>query len=730
MVMVCTAALVLVPVPAPGMQGPGTAQTPQERFKRGHSAHGEAFDTGPRERPWEMEGIGRVHFPVTTSNPEAQKWFDQGVALLHSFWFFEAERAFRWCLKLDPDCAMAYWGLARASNGERSVAFIREAAKRKDKLSERERMYIEAWEGDLVEQPRDPAEGAGSHDARRRRLKEQVERICLKYPDDLEAKAFLALENIGDDNRYGNDRVIEEILRRDPNHPGAHHYRIHTWDGKDGDRALASSAAYGRVAPGIGHAQHMPGHIYSGVGMWHEAAISMDTATRVEQAYMRRRLVFPFNTWNYAHNRNYLCYIQEQLGMAEAALRGARELVAAPLDPKYNDADEYGAHWQGTSALVRALVKFERWGEILDAKTFAWRDTPRDKMYRAHAETLAHLGLGDAGKALKGFAEHAALHAEMQKPENAWLAETFAVQSLELRAKLALARGDTLDGLGLLAEAARRQAKLFEEYDDPPTYPGVLYTALGRAYLASGSPALAVAAFEKSLEVVRNDAFALAGLVEAHAALADKGKAQVALGRLLHVWSGADPNLAWLERAKAAGVTAEPLDQSPGPQRSYRAVPLDAYGPASWEAYAAPALDARDPEGKRVTLADYAGRNVLLIFYLGRECPHCLAQLKEVARRKADLARLDTDVLAISSDAPEENARLLKGGEVSARLLSDEGFENARRFKSYDDFEEIEIHSSILVDRRGRVHWARHGGEPFTDFDFLVKEIGRLNAAP
>src|SRR5579872_7004289 len=80
----------------------------------GHSSHGSAFDSGMRSRPWVMKGIGDTPFPITTKNPEVQMWFNQGNALLHSFWFEEAERSFRWCLKLDPDCAMAYWGLARS----------------------------------------------------------------------------------------------------------------------------------------------------------------------------------------------------------------------------------------------------------------------------------------------------------------------------------------------------------------------------------------------------------------------------------------------------------------------------------------------------------------------------------------------------------------------------------------------------------------------------------------
>src|SRR5205085_12440545 len=120
-----------------------------------------------------------------------------------------------------------------------------------------------------------------------------IEQIVLKYPDDLEAKAFFALDQMGGEQRYGTDLILKEILARDPNHPGAHHYRIHNWDSPEGNQALDSCAAYGRIASGIGHAQHMPGHIYSGIGMWHEAAISMDSATRVEKQYMRQRLLFP-----------------------------------------------------------------------------------------------------------------------------------------------------------------------------------------------------------------------------------------------------------------------------------------------------------------------------------------------------------------------------------------------------------------------------------------------------
>jgi peroxiredoxin/cytochrome c-type biogenesis protein CcmH/NrfG len=696
----------------------------EQQIRIGHSSHGEAFDEGPRQKPWLMEGIGKTHLPITAANPEVQQWFDQGHTLLHSFWYYEAERAFRWALKLDPECAMCYWGMARAAernDQERSRQFIQEAAKRKDRVSERERLYITAWEyGYMPELPGRP-EGSNHKEARY-----TLERLVMQYPDDIEAKALLAARVMWED-RYGGELILREVLAKDPDHPGAHHYRIHLWDGKEGRYAVDSCRAFGRVAPNIGHAQHMPGHVYSGIGMWHEAAIAMDSATRVEKRYMRQRLAFPFNDFNYKHNRNYLSYIQEQLGMAEAALTGARQLIAAPLDSKYDKPEGfYSSLWQGRVALLRALVKFERWKEILDPDTFRWGDSTREKAFKAYAETLAYLGLGDVDKADKAHRDHAALKKETEKDDDFRAKGCLEVQHRELPALIRLAREDTLGGLAALAEAAQKEKDLREQLDDPPYYPRTIYNVLGRAYLDRKSPALAVEAFEQALDMTPNDGFALAGLAEAHHARGEKQKAEHAYARLLHVWSDADAGLEWMRRVKNLGLHAEPIDESPAKQRNYSMTSLEQLGPNIWEPYEAPRLEAVDSKGKRVTLEEYRGRNVLLIFYLGEECAHCLEQLNEVVQREGELNKQEIDVLAISSAAPEKNARSEKLGKLPFRLLSDSNFENARRFQSYDDFEEIELHSTILIDRRGRVYWARNGGDPFQDFDFLLKEVKRM----
>jgi peroxiredoxin len=709
--------LLLVPA-ASAQEDQTAAERAKERHLAGHSRFGEAFDEGPRERPVKMTGIGVSHFPITTSHPEVQMWFDQGHTLIHSFWYYEAERAFRWAAKLDPDAPMPYWGLVRATGGARARAFMKEASKRKAKGTERERAYIEAWELQFVD-------GAQTTEGRRKFTK-ALESIVMKYPDDIEAKALLGNEIMGS-TRIGTEFLLQQVLAKDPEHPGAHHYRIHNWDDEDGALALDSCRAYGDIAPGIGHALHMPGHIYGGLGMFHESAIALDSATRAEIAYMGRQMVFPYNTWNYAHNRNYLSYAQEQLGLPSEAIRGARELLAVPLDPKLNVSTRMSPHWQGVSALSRALVKFERWDEILKEDSIPWGDSLRDRVGRRYTEAMAYLGKKDVDRASKAVDDHAAVKADVDKDGSSLMKRQFEVQDLELRGALSLLKGDAIEGLNLLTQAAPKELDYRGVYDDPPAYPTLMWAKLGYAYLDHASPKLAVDAFHRALKAVPNDAFTLAGLVQAHHALGQSKLAADALGRLEFVWSDAEPGLRWLTAARATGVKSPPIDRSPTTQRNYRRTALDQFGPAIWTPFTAPSLDVLDPDGKTITLDQYRGKNVLLTFYLGAGCAHCVKQVKDLSEQADEWARLDTVVITVSQDDPEKNAKSQDSSPLKVTLASDTNWENARRFKSYDDFEEMGIHSTILIDKDGRVHWAQHGGTPFDDYKFLVSQLQRMN---
>jgi peroxiredoxin len=702
----------------------------------GHSSHGSAFDSGLRQHPWKMEGIGHTHFPITTKVPEVQEWFDQANTLMHSFWFEEAERSYRWCLKLDPDCAMAYWGLARTgltwfTRGsldtpelKRYLDFLNEAVRRKDAVSPRERMYIEAWATAYS--------GETTGKERMNVLARELQKIVLKYPDDIEAKALFALYAIGDGNAVGNDLVLRQVLEKEPDHPGAHHYRIHNWDHVDPEQALQSDQQYGLVAPNIGHADHMPGHNYTKMGLWHEAARSMDTATRVELRYMNERMALPYETWNYAHNRNYLCYIQEQLGMPRAALQGARDLLAAPRDPESNKDTNYGAFDQGMVALVRTLVKFERWDDILavsNSVAIPWRDITVDKELRAFAETLAYIGktnLVSARGRLQDLKKSLGVVGERSKPsDDAW---TIPLEAAE--GQLRAAEGDILEATRFLTDAAalEKTDRDNNEYgDDPPRIPWPVNRVLGDVYLKRGEYRLAIEAYQKSLTQERNDAFALSGLTQAHFALGDRDKAQNYYGRLLYEWSAAEPGLKWMKAAGALGLHAAPVADTITKERPYRPEELAHIGPNNWEPYAAPQLDCLDVNGARVSLQDFKGTNVLLVFYLSDECAHCVEQLTAINARAADWASENTVVLGVSSANPEKNKASAKLGKLAMRLLSDHDHENARRFASYDDFEEIELHSTILIDADGRIHWKRTGGNPFDDVAFLLQSIKQMN---
>jgi len=690
---------------------------------QGHSRLHEAHDAGPRQRPQVMEGIGRVHFPITTTVPEVQEWFNQGVALLHNYWYYEAERSFRWCIKLDPECAMAFWGLDLCTDHPRNDHFLAQAIKRKGKVTERERLYIEALEEAHTYDPIENSTPKG--EAVTQRSLKKLQEIILKFPEDLEAKAFFVDRALYGQSGYPLELMIREILSAAPDHPGAHHYRIHNWDGLHPEQALDSCERFGRIAGGSGHANHMPGHVYSDLGMWHEAAIWLEQATRRERAYFVSQCVHPFDSWNYAHNQNYLAWVQEQLGLAERAEASARELLRAPWDPKKND----GKHHEGVTALTRALVRFERWADIIANKELiAKPGTVHSKVWSAYALALAHLGqsnIEDARVEIKNLHD---LQKEVDKPENSWLKPYLDCMLLETRALFAFMEGKDLDGFALLADAARKEHALRRTDKDPPMYPRGLYVLLGEKHLEHGSPQLARECFLLTLEVSRNDGFALAGLTRAEAALGHNAAAGDAMSRLLHVWSGASPALRWMADATALELGAAPRDDSPRTQRRYESQDFAAFGPDSWEPFPMPTLDPLDSSSAPLSSDALKGRNLVIIFYLGEECPHCMEQLRKVKARHSDFQAADTDVLAISGDGVEQIAESLQKGDLPFRLLSDPEHRNARRFRSYDDFEEIELHSTFLVDRTGRVHWSRIGGEPFNDIEFLLGEIKRTNA--
>lgn len=338
----------------------------EAEIKAGHSFHGEVFNEGPRQRAYLMEGMPKIKFPVTAKDPLVQKFIEQGVGQLHGFWYFEAERSFRQAAAIDKDCPMSYWGMAMANfdNQKRSKDFIAEAVKRKAGASERENMYIDMLDAYVKA-------GSGKNKERSEAFARALEQLLYKYPDDIEAKAFLVLQlwknrstGAPVNSFLAIDALMTEIFLAEPMHP-AHHFRIHLWDYEKADKALASSALCGQTSPGIAHMWHMPGHIYSRLKRYDDAAWQQEASARVDHAHMMRDRVLPDQIHNFAHNNEWLIRDLVNVGRTRDAIELAKNMCELPRHPKYNDLNRGGSANFGRTRLFEALRQFEQWDELI-----------------------------------------------------------------------------------------------------------------------------------------------------------------------------------------------------------------------------------------------------------------------------------------------------------------------------------------------------------------------------
>lgn len=393
-----------------------TDEDPLKEILAGHSYHGDAFNEGPRQKAYLMSGTGPIKFEVTTSHDEVQQFIEQGIGQLHGFWDLEAERSFRHAASLDPDCAMAYWGAALATkrNAKRARGFIDEAVKRKSKASKREQKYIDALnayipkaekkddkkddkkseekeadkkeaEKKLSDKEKKEAEKKKKEDERKERTADReakkkraenytkaLESIALDYPDDIEAKAFLALQLY--DNRSQGIPIIsylaanglmEEIFQAEPMHP-THHFRIHLWDLKKPEKALESAAKCGQTSPNIAHMWHMPGHIYSRLKRYEDAVWQQEASARVDHAHMMRDRVMPDQIGNFAHNNEWMIRNLVFIGAVQKAIDLSKNMCELPRHPKYNSLEKRGSNRYGRERLFQVLNQFGVWDQTIE----------------------------------------------------------------------------------------------------------------------------------------------------------------------------------------------------------------------------------------------------------------------------------------------------------------------------------------------------------------------------
>lgn len=768
----------------------------------GHSMHGEAFNEGPRQAAYLMGGTGKVSLQITTRIPEAALFFNQGVGQLHGFWYFEAERSFRQVNLLDPECAMAYWGMAMANtnNNDRAKKFIAKAHALKGSASPREQLWIEAlheyhW-GDEKPAPAaiDPAEVTppdvsgpvtpgtaeflaaddeseeamlqAAEDREKRKKKRsrddkqknrdyirRLENILHVYPNELEAKAFLALAlwEAGDNNSLqAVDALLDQVFAVEPMHP-AHHFRIHLWDGTKPERALASAALCGPAAPSIAHMWHMPGHTYSHVERYAEGAWQQEASSRVDHARMIRDRILPDQIHNYAHNEEWLIRNLSYLGQVRKGLELAKMLVALPRHTRFNTPDGYGSASFGRTRLNELLVKWELWDEILacDAAGYLEAGTSReDRSTRMQLLAAARINRNEMSIAeslmtdvqklydealaeQKKAIEKAQAKAREEKLDEEKTSEAVdnarSSRSAELRAverQLQLIRGHFAAARSDYPEALRqyRLAKLQSK------------ERLSQLQLLAGNRQRAEKLAAAGVADGVNEVLPLANQILILELTGKPTEAAAAFERLRPIAASADLDLPVLQRLK-------PIATRLGYPEDWRITPVqkadvgfrpsfDSLGPFSWQPTAAEPWSLPSTTGETVSLADYKGKSVLVIFYLGFGCVHCVEQLKAMSPMKDKFAAAGIDLVSISSDSIEALQTSLAAGNgetvLNFPLLSDSKLEIFRKYRTFDDFENQPLHGLFFIDPDGRVLWHDISHEPFTEGEFILKESQRL----
>ncbi|HJQ31611.1 MAG TPA: hypothetical protein VJ866_05515 [Pyrinomonadaceae bacterium] len=509
-----------------------------------------------------VAGMGTLHHPVSTRNAEAQRFFDQGLRFVYAFNHDEAVRSFRRAAELDPDLAMAHWGVAYALgpninldvDPEREKAAFDEVQKARalaDKASPKERDYIDA----LAKRYTDDA---GASPETLRRLAEEFSRamgaLSKKYPQDLDAATLYAesMMNLRPWRLWNKDgtpaegtteivATLESVLKRNPNHVGAIHYYIHAVEASpDPGRALAYAPRLGRLMPAAGHIVHMPAHIYQRTGDYDASARSNEAAAAADRAYIKAtgvQGVYPL--MYYSHNLHFLAVSYSFSGRYADALRSARQLEAnvAP----HLKAMPMLEGFNTTSLLV--LTRFRRWDEILKAP-----EPPAEQMGTRAVWTWARgMALASTGKpdeaeaALKSFAA-----AEQATPAEVMFGLNKASDILKiadrmLAARIAVARGERGRAAELLKEAVATEDAL--AYDEPPAWFLPAREGLGAVLLADGRAAEAEAVFREDLKHNPRSGRSLFGLAKSLEAQRKTREAAAARRDFAAAWKNADTQL-------------------------------------------------------------------------------------------------------------------------------------------------------------------------------------------
>ncbi len=506
------------------------------------------------------EQLGRVNFP-TSCEPAAQQAFERGLALLHSFAYIEAAKAFNDAAAKDLGCGMAQWGIAMSqyhtiwappSDAEFMVGRI--AAEKAAQMlapGERENDYIAAigayYKGDGV-----------AHPVRVAAYERAMAGVAERNPEDHEAAVLHALAILGvaynspPDKSYARQKeaakILNRILKLEPEHPGISHYMIHSFDYPElAALALPAARAYAKIAPSAPHALHMPSHIFTRLGMWQESIESNLSSAKAAQQWIARS--HPGATaFDALHAMDYLEYAYLQSGQDDKA----REVVDKVGKVDGLDISSFSAGYALAAIPARHALEHRAWKDAaaltVQPATFPW-----DKY--AYAEAIVHFARavggarsGDLETAREAVARLTAIQADLKKQKGFDWATQVEIQRLAAAGWLARAEKHDDEAVALMRSAA----ELEDRTNKHPVTPGSILPAREQyadLLAEMGRPAEALAEYEKSLTTAPARFNSYAGAMRAAEAAGVKDKAKGFRERLAALCGGSIPERAAMKAA-------------------------------------------------------------------------------------------------------------------------------------------------------------------------------------
>jgi tetratricopeptide (TPR) repeat protein len=508
-----------------------------------------------------QDGLGNIEHPVSTRNPEAQKFFNQGLAYMYAFNHEEAIKSFKRAAELDPEMAMAYWGAALglgsnynvtadANQLKEAYTTLQKAVQLAPKATEIERDYIAALS------KRYSADGAQTDRAKLGEdYRNAMRDLVKKYPDDLDAATLYAesMMNLRPWQLWSLDgkpaegtleiiAVLEGVMKRNPNHTGANHYYIHAVEASPTpERGLASAARLGWLAPNAGHLVHMPSHIYIRTGDYTEAAKANAAAIVADKNYIEKNGAMNlYAMMYYNHNIHFLSAASAMGGNYSEAIKQA-QLLESNVRPNLKAMPMLEMF---SPYPIVTLVRFQKWNEIM-------KYPPPEAEMRITGGFLNFargMALANTGKADDAKGELAALREKIKAiPADTGFGNGMAHGVLRvaedlLAGEILLAAGDNKAAIESLRRAAASEDIV--NYNEPPDWDIPVREWLGRALLTDGQFAEAEKVYRAEIAKHPRNGRALFGLAEALRKQNKNDSAAMVMREFEKSWETADTRLA------------------------------------------------------------------------------------------------------------------------------------------------------------------------------------------